>query len=382
MTTILPRPLDLPEFPWDQLASAKARATEHPGGMCDLSVGTPVDDTPAFIREALADASNAHGYPTVIGTTEVREAIVAWGKRRGMVDVGMNGVIPTIGSKELVAWLPFLLGLGPGDVVVYPRIAYPTYDMGARFALAESVPADSLGELDADTRSRVKLIWVNSPANPNGTVRTVEQLREIVAQAREIGAVVASDECYAELGWGAWDEARGGKPVPSILDSRVCDGDFTGLLAVYSLSKQSTLAGYRAAFVAGAPERMPNIINSRKHAGMIVPAPVQAAMIAALGDEAHVAAQKDRYRARREVLEDAITAAGGRIEGSEAGLYLWTTFGESTWDSIGRLAELGIIAGPGVFYGEDGEGYVRIALTASDEAVAKAAERLKASAAK
>ena len=290
--------------------------------------------------------------------------------------------MPTVGSKELVAWLPFLLGLGPGDVVVYPRVAYPTYDMGARFARAESVPADSLDELDADTRSRVKLIWVNSPANPNGVVRTVEQLREIVAQAREIGAVVASDECYAELGWGAWDEARGGQPVPSILDPRVCDGDFTGLFAVYSLSKQSNLAGYRAAFIAGAPELMPNLINSRKHAGMIVPAPVQAAMMVALADEAHVAAQKDLYRARREVLEEAITAAGGRIENSEAGLYLWTTFGESTWDSIGRLAELGIIAGPGVFYGEDGEGYVRIALTASDEAVAKAAERLKASAAK
>ena len=200
-----------------------------------------------------------------------------------------------------------------------------------------------------------------------------------MAQAREIGAVVASDECYAELGWGAWDEACGGQPVPSILDPRVCDGDFTGLFAVYSLSKQSNLAGYRAAFIAGAPELMPNLINSRKHAGMIVPAPVQAAMMVALADEAHVAVQKDLYRARREVLEEAITVAGGRIENSEAGLYLWTTFGESTWDSIGRLAELGIIAGPGVFYGEDGEGYVRIALTASDEAVAKAAERLKAS---
>ena len=168
--------------------------------------------------------------------------------------------------------------------------------------------------------------------------------------------------------------------MPSILDPRVCDGDFTGLFAAYSLSKQSNLAGYRAAFIAGDAQLMPNLINSRKHAGMIVPAPVQRALIAALGDEAHVAAQKNKYRARREELLAAITAAGGRVENSEAGLYLWTTFGEDTWASIERLAKLGIVAGPGVFYGEDGAGYVRIALTASDEDIAKAAERLTASA--
>ena len=167
--------------------------------------------------------------------------------------------------------------------------------------------------------------------------------------------------------------------MPSILDERVCAGDFTGLFAAYSLSKQSNLAGYRAAFIAGDAQIMPNIINTRKHAGMIVPAPVQSAMIAALTDDAHVAAQKDIYRARREILVEAITAAGGTIEGSEAGLYLWTTFGESTWESIERLAKLGIVAGPGVFYGEGCDGYVRIALTASDAAVAAAAERLKGS---
>ena len=381
--------IDLPEYPWEALAPYRAIAAEHPDGTVDLSIGTPVDSTPQLIQDALAAGANAHGYPTTHGTLELRQAIVDWfARRRNVHGLSTDQVMPTVGSKELVAWLPFLLGLGTHpetgerDVVVYPRAAYPTYEIGARLAGADHYAADSLTELPEDVKRRVRLVWVNSPANPNGVVRTVEQLREIVAQAREIGAVVASDECYAELGWGAWDEARGGQPVPSILDPRVCDGDFTGLFAVYSLSKQSNLAGYRAAFIAGAPELMPNLINSRKHAGMIVPAPVQAAMMVALADEAHVAAQKDLYRARREVLEEAITAAGGRIENSEAGLYLWTTFGESTWDSIGRLAELGIIAGPGVFYGEDGEGYVRIALTASDEAVAKAAERLKASAAK
>ncbi|MFW7400777.1 MAG: succinyldiaminopimelate transaminase, partial [Rothia mucilaginosa] len=244
--------LNLPEYPWEALAPYRATAAAHSDGPVDLSIGTPVDPTPQNIREALAAASDAPGYPTTHGTPALREAIAEWfARRRGVTGLSPEAIMPTVGSKELVAWLPFLLGLGPGDVVVYPRVAYPTYDMGARFARAESVPADSLDELDADTRSRVKLIWVNSPANPNGVVRTVEQLREVVAQAREIGALVASDECYAELGWGAWDEARGGQPVPSILDPRVCDGDFTGLFAVYSLSKQSNLAGYRAAFIAG-----------------------------------------------------------------------------------------------------------------------------------
>ena len=379
--------LDLPEYPWETLIPYRKLAAEHPGGTIDLSIGTPVDDTPQLIQDALTAASDAPGYPTTHGTVELRQAIVDWfARRRGVAGLSTDQVMPTVGSKELVAWLPFLLGLGTApntqerDVVVYPRVAYPTYDMGARFAGAQSVPADSLDELPEDVRRRVRLVWVNSPANPNGVVRDVAELREIVRQARDIGAVVASDECYAELGWGVWDEARGGQRVPSILDSRVCDGDFTGLFAAYSLSKQSNLAGYRAAFIAGDAQLMPNLINSRKHAGMIVPAPVQRALIAALGDEAHVAAQKNKYRARREELLAAITAAGGRVENSEAGLYLWTTFGEDTWASIERLAKLGIVAGPGAFYGEDGAGYVRIALTASDEDIAKASERLTASA--
>ena len=364
----------------------RAIAAEHPGGTVDLSIGTPVDSTPQLIQDALAAGANAHGYPTTHGTLELRQAIVDWfARRRNVHGLSTDQVMPTVGSKELVAWLPFLLGLGTHpetgerDVVVYPRAAYPTYEIGARLAGADHYAADSLTELPEDVKRRVRLVWVNSPANPNGVVRGVEQLRELVRHARDIGAVVASDECYAELGWGEWDTARGGKPVPSILDERVCAGDFTGLFAAYSLSKQSNLAGYRAAFIAGDAQIMPNIINTRKHAGMIVPAPVQSAMIAALTDDAHVAAQKDIYRARREILVEAITAAGGRIEGSEAGLYLWTTFGESTWESIERLAKLGIVAGPGVFYGEGCDGYVRIALTASDAAVAAAAERLKGS---
>lgn len=369
--------LDLPDYPWDTLAPYRATAEAHPGGLINLSIGTPVDPTPTIIREALAAATDAHGYPTTHGTLTLRQAIVDWfARRREVPGLTTNQVMPTIGSKELVAWLPFLLGLGKDDVVVRPTVAYPTYDIGAQLAGATSVAADSLTELDTATRSRVRLVWVNSPANPTGTVRDIEELKKIVDDARAIGTLVASDECYAELGWGEWDTARGGKAVPSILDPRVSGGNQELLLAAYSLSKQSNFAGYRGAFIAGDAEIMANLINSRKHAGMIVPAPVQAAMTVALADDAHVEEQKNLYRARRETLLPALTKFGLTIEHSEAGLYLWATAGEDTWVTVQRFAEKGIIIGPGVFYGTAGEGYVRVALTGSDKDIERAAARL------
>jgi succinyldiaminopimelate transaminase len=279
-----------------------------------------------------------------------------------------------------VAWLPFLLGLRPGDVVVRPTVAYPTYEIGATFAGAEHIAADDLDELDEATRQRVRLVWVNSPGNPTGSVRDAESLKRLVDQARALGAVVASDECYADLGWGDWDVKRGGRPVPSILDPQVAGGSHEGLLAVYSLSKQSNLAGYRAAFVAGDPLIMANLVNSRKHAGMIVPYPVQEAMRVALGDDAHVQAQKDLYRGRRERIVPALESFGLSIHESKAGLYLWCNAGEATWDTVGRLAGLGIVVGPGVFYGDAGNGFVRVALTAADERIDAAVERLTAGA--
>lgn len=371
--------LSLPDYPWDTMAPYLETAKAHPDGLVNLSIGTPVDPTPAVIRDALAAATDAHGYPTTHGTVQVRQAIVDWfNRRRGVPGLSIEQVMPTIGSKELVAWLPFLLGLGKGDVVVRPSVAYPTYDIGAQLAGATAVAADSLDELDADTRARVRLVWVNSPANPTGIVRGVDELKKLVDDARSLGAVVASDECYAELGWGEWDTQRGGKLVPSILDSRVCGESQQLVFSVYSLSKQSNFAGYRGAFIAGDAEIMPNLINSRKHAGMIVPAPVQAAMAAALNDDAHVEAQKDLYRARRDLLLPAVQKFGLTVENSEAGLYLWATAGEDTWKTVQRFAELGILIGPGVFYGESGEGYVRLALTGSDSDIEKAAARLKA----
>jgi succinyldiaminopimelate transaminase len=201
----------------------------------------------------------------------------------------------------------------------------------------------------------------------------VGHLRKVVEWGRRHGVVVASDECYAELDWR---EGQYGTATPSILHPDVCDGDHTGLLAVYSLSKQSNLAGYRAAFVAGDPVVVARLLEVRKHAGMIVPAPVQAAMVAALSDDAHVAEQKERYRARRAVLRPALERAGFAVEHSEAGLYLWATRGEDCWESVTWLAQRGILVAPGEFYGRAGAQHVRVALTATDERIAAAAGRL------
>ncbi|MDJ0321396.1 succinyldiaminopimelate transaminase [Pseudarthrobacter sp. PS3-L1] len=369
--------LSLPDYPWEAMAPYLAKAAKHPGGVVNLSIGTPVDPTPKLVQEALASAANAPGYPTVHGTPALRTAIVEWfARRRGVADMDPQNVMPTVGSKELVAWLPLLLGLGAGDVVVRPTVAYPTYDIGATLAGATSVAADDLDELDSGTRARVRLVWVNSPGNPTGSVRDAASLAALVDQARSVGAVVASDECYAELGWGDWDLQRGGEAVPSILDPRVARGSHEGLLAVYSLSKQSNLAGYRASFVAGDPAIMANLVNSRKHAGMIVPYPVQEALRVALGDDGHVQVQKDLYRGRRERLLPALTGWGLDLHQSHAGLYLWCTAGEDTWVTIDRLADQGIVAGPGVFYGLAGAGFVRVALTGSDERIDAAVARL------
>lgn len=363
---------DLPDYPWDQMAPFAATARAHPDGIVDLSIGSPVDPTPAVVREALAGATDAHSYPQTAGTPALRDAIVSWfERRRGVTGLTGANILPTIGSKEFVAWLPLMLGLGSGDVVVHPRAAYPTYAIGAQLAGASSFASDDPASWPVGT----KLVWVNSPGNPDGRVLDVPALAAAVARARELGAVIAGDECYAELGWdGPWVS----EPVPSILDARVTGGDLRGVLAAYSLSKQSNLAGYRAAFAAGDPALITRLTTVRKHAGMIPPAPVQAAMLAALGDDTHVAAQKELYRARRAVLKPALEASGLRIDDSVAGLYLWATEGRDAWETISALAERGILAGPGPFYGSFFPQHVRLSLTASDERIAAAAARLTA----
>lgn len=361
------RGLALPDFPWDSLAPYAERARSHPDGFVDLSVGSPVDPTPAVVREALAAATDAHAYPQTAGSPALREAIVDWfARRRGVGDLTVANVLPTIGSKELVALLPFLLGLGKGDTVVHPSVAYPTYAIGGALVGAAVVASDDPAEWPEGTR----LVWVNSPGNPDGSVLDVERLRAAVARARELGAVIASDECYAELNWA------GSEPTPSILDPRVIAGDRSSVLALYSLSKQSNLAGYRAALVAGCSELIAELLGVRKHIGLIPPEPVQEAMIAALGDEAHVDRQRELYRARRARLLPALERAGFRVDESGAGLYLWVTKGHDSWQTVAEFADAGILVVPGTFYGEEPAQHVRIALTASDADIAEAVGRL------
>lgn len=361
-------PLDLPDFPWDSLAPYAQRARSHPDGFIDLSVGSPVDETPVVVREALAAATDAHAYPLTAGSPALREAIVAWfARRRGVDDLLVANVMPTIGSKELVALLPLLLGVRAGDTIVHPSIAYPTYAIGAALVGATAVAADDPAEWPEGTR----LVWLNSPANPTGSVLDVAALRAAVERARELGAVVVNDECYAELTW------TGPDPAPSILDPRVIAGVRRSVLAIYSLSKQSNLAGYRAGILAGCSDLVGEVLAARKHLGLMPPAPVQEAMIAALGDDAHVAAQRERYRARRAALLPALERAGYRVDDSEAGLYLWIANGSDSWESVRVFADAGILVAPGTFYGEDPATHVRVALTASDRDIAEAVARLE-----
>ncbi len=353
-------------FPWDKLEPYKATAAAHADGIVDLSVGTPVDPVPGLIRQALVAAADSPGYPTVWGTAELRDALTGWVERRlGATGVRHANVLPVVGSKELVAWLPTQLGLGAGDRVAYPRLAYPTYEVGARLAGAEPVVYDDPTELDP---AGLKLLWLNSPSNPTGRVLAKDELIRIVAWAREHGVLLFSDECYLELGWEA-------DPV-SVLHPDVCGGSYEGIVAVHSLSKRSNLAGYRAAFLAGDAAVLGELLQIRKHGGMMTPAPVQAATVAALGDDAHVAEQRTRYAARRAALRAALEAHGFRIEHSEASLYLWATRDEPCWQTVAYLAELGILVAPGDFYGAAGERFVRVAFTATDERVAAAVKRL------
>ena len=357
--------LNLPDFPWDSLDGAVRRAARHPGGVVDLSVGTPVDPVPDVVQAGLQSVSALPGYPATHGTPELREAAVAaLARRYGVTGVPAEAVLPTVGSKELVAWLPTLLGLGPGDVVALPDLAYPTYEVGARLAGATPVRLADHEPATPGTRLR----WLNSPSNPTGGIVPAGVLATVVRQAREIGAVVASDECYLTLGWET-------QPI-SVLHPQVCGGDHSGLLAVHSLSKSSNLAGYRAGFVAGDPRLVADLLAVRKHAGMIVPRPVQQAMVAALSDDTHVAQQRARYARRRELLRPALDRAGLRVARSDGGLYLWCTAGEPCRRTVARLAEVGVLVAPGDFYGPAGARYIRVGLTATDERIAVAVQRL------
>lgn len=358
----------LPDFPWDTLAGDRELAASHPGGLVDLSVGTPVDATPRFIQQALAAAADAPGYPTVWGTSALHQAIIDYLQRRWSAqDLTPREVLPVIGTKELVGWLPTLLGLGPQDLVVIPTTAYPTYEVGAIMAGTQIQRCDRPQQVVGHPQ----LIWINSPANPHGAVLSRGQLLDWMDFARGTGALLASDECYGEFAWDA-DSA-------SILDEHLCGADHTGLLAVHSLSKRSNLAGYRAGFLAGDAEVVGELLALRKHLGMMVPTPVQAAMVAALGDQRHVEEQRQRYLTRRQRMRAVLTGRGFRIDHSEGSLYLWATRDEPCRDTVHWLAQRGILVAPGDFYGPAGARHVRIALTATDERIGAAVDRISSS---
>lgn len=359
--------LTLPDFPWDELASAKTVASSHSDGLIDLSVGSPVEDTPSVVQESLAHASNAPGYPTVRGSLAAREALAAWWvTTRGASTVSVDGVFPTIGSKEAVGLLPLLLGVTEGATVVHPAIAYPTYAVGAAVVGADAVAEDDPENWPDSTA----LIWLNSPSNPTGDVLDASRLRTAVARARELGAVIVNDECYARLGSEALPEA------PSILSDEVLDGDNRGVLALYSLSKQSSMAGYRAAMMAGDEAVIDSVVHARRHLGLMAPEPIQQSLLAGLADSHGVVQTRERYQLRRKLLQPALEAAGFSVTGGDAGLYLWATEGRAGMESVERLASLGILVAPGHFYGPGGAQHVRVALTASDQHIQNAASRL------
>jgi succinyldiaminopimelate transaminase len=291
----------------------------------------------------------------------LRDAIKKWTSNR----LGVTGdfdVLPLIGSKEFVAWLPTFL---QSKKVLFPKVAYPTYNVGAIIAGAEPHAVD----IDARSWPDSDLAWINSPSNPTGRVHTESELRAAINYSRSHNAPLVSDECYLEFG---------DKSQPSSILS-FTDGDNSNILAVQSLSKRSSMAGYRGAFVVGDPALIKKILEIRKHAGMMVPLPIQHAMIAALSDDAHVQEQRARYNQRRKTLAPALESIGFKIEHSEAGLYIWCTRGEDSWKSVEALAQLGILVTPGIFYGSDGAQHVRIAMTATDDAIADAALRISSS---
>ena len=361
-----------PAYPHDRLAPLAAAAARHSGGVVDLSVGTPYDPTPPRVTAALAGSGTERGYPPSIGSPALRRSACGWLERRLGVRVEPSAVAACIGTKELVAGLPHWLRLRrpERDTVLYPAVSYPSYAMGAALAgcRAVAVPLDDrwrldLGAVAGDDAARALCLWCNSPGNPTGGL---DDLAAAAAWGRSHGVTVLSDECYVEYTWDG--------PRRSVLQT-----GSDGVLAVHSLSKRSNAAGLRAGFYAGDQELVAYLSEVRKHAGFMVPGPVQAAAVAALDDDGHVDAQAERYRRRlqrgRRILAEAfdldVALPGG-------GFYLWARApGGDSWAFAARLAEeAGCLVAPGDFYGPAGAGHVRLAMVVPDERLDLVARRL------
>lgn len=370
-----PQGFEPPPLVWETLGDVQAAAAAFPGGAIDLTIGTPVDDPPAFVAEVLARSTAARGYPPSIGSAAFRTAAAGWVRRRFAVEVDPDHVAATIGSKELVAGLPHWLRLrhddATRDTVLHPAVAYPSYAMGARLAglRAVGVPPAADGSLDLaaidpDDARRALCLWSNSPGNPTGSL---DDLAAVAAWGRERGVPVLSDECYAELTWDG--------PPRTILH----EGS-AGVLAVHSLSKRSNLAGLRAGFYAGDPDLVAYLGQLRKHAGFMVPGPVQEVAVAALDDDAHALTQRDVYRRRLEAVVAALDAAGLPTPFPAGAFYLWVPAPDGDGDALARtLAErAGVLVTPGSTYGPEGAGHVRLALVVTDDRVAELVARLEA----
>ena len=311
--------------------------------------------------EILGSSGAERGYPASPGTPRFREAAAAWIERRFGVTVDPAHVAACVGTKELVVGLPGWLELlrpeaGP---VLHPDLAYPSYAMGAFLADVDAAPFTA-------SAGPALCRWVNSPSNPTGALDDLEQAG---SWAADNDTPVLSDECYAELTWQ-------GRPRTILEHS----GGTT--LALHSLSKRSNLAGLRAGFFAGDPELMEHLIEVRRHAGLMVPGPVQEAAAAALDDDAHAAAQAERYRGRLERLAEGLRSWGlPQVELPAGGIYLWVRSPDGDgWALARRLAEAaGAIVAPGSLYGDRGDAHVRIAVTAPDEAIDRVLVRLSES---
>jgi succinyldiaminopimelate transaminase len=360
-----------PPYPYDRLERFKATAGAHPGGLVDLSIGTPCDPPPAEVVATLSSSSTERTYPTSKGSVRFREAATGWMARRFAVEVAVDGVAACIGAKELVATVPQCLRLRSPerDTVLYPAVSYPTYEMGAILGGCRPVPVPvddewhlDLSAVDGHDVERALCLWVNTPANPTGAV---EDLGALASWGRVHGVPVLSDECYVEFTWEG--------PARTILQHGL-----EGVLAVHSLSKRSNLAGLRVGFYAGDPDLVTYLSEVRKHAGFMVPGPVQAAGAVAFDDDGHVEEQRRRYLARLERFRDVLGAEGAKAELPAGSFYLWAEVPDGdAWRFTEQLAERGgALVSPGDFYGPGGSGHVRVAMVQPLERLGLVAERL------
>jgi succinyldiaminopimelate transaminase len=376
-----PGPFQLPPYPYDRVAALGKLAEALPGGMVDCSVGTPCDPPAPGVVEALSSSGTERGYPPSAGSPALIRAAAAWLERRfGLGSIPAASVSACVGTKELVASVPHVLRLRQPerDTVLYPAVSYPTYAMGAAMAGCRAVPVPPLpgrlGGLDLESiaesdAARALVLWSNSPSNPTGGLGDLEAE---AAWARARGVPLFSDECYAEFTWDG--------PPRSILQS-----GFDGVVAVHSLSKRSNLAGVRVGFFAGDGELVEFLREVRRHAGLMVPGPAQAAGAVALADDDHVTAQRARYRERLEFLAGVLTQVGCPVELPQGGFYLWVPVPDEQWSDDWSMAEdlarrAGLLVSPGDLYGESGAGFVRVAVVQPMDRLELVAERLLGSA--